>query len=59
VIARDSPLVISVLEFRILYGSIHVFHIPYKGTDLFTNNAVAVSGKITLQLWDAAIVEEK
>jgi beta-galactosidase len=36
------------------------FTYPYKeGTDLLTNNAIAASGKITLQPWDVAIVEEK
>lgn len=36
------------------------FTYPYKaGIDLLTNNAIASSGKITLQPWDVAIVEEK
>ncbi|QNI35072.1 beta-galactosidase [Alloacidobacterium dinghuense] len=36
------------------------FTYPYKaGTELLTGNAITSSGKITLQPWDVAIVEEK
>lgn len=36
------------------------FTYPYKeGTDLLTGNAITSSGKITLQPWNVAIVEEK
>ena len=49
------------LHYYLNYSSeAQTFTYPYKeGTDLLTNNAIATSGKITLQPWDVAIVEEK
>ena len=49
------------LHYYLNYSSeAQTFTYPSKeGTDLVTNDAIAASGKITLQPWDVAIVEEK
>src|SRR5271170_974421 len=49
------------LHYYLNYSSSEqAFTYPYKeGTDLLTNNSITASGKITLQPWDVAIVEEK